>query len=90
MSSLSNRRKRLRIKLGKHNLLVGENTEQRIKAEKIIPYPRYNDRPHNNDVMLIKLRKPAILNKYVKPIPLTKSCSSEGKQCLVSGWGRTG
>ncbi|XP_050990809.1 trypsin domain-containing protein [Labeo rohita] len=80
----------LRIQLGKHNLLVGENTEQRIKAEKIIPYPRYNDRPHNNDVMLIKLKKPAILNKYVKPIPLTKSCSSAGKKCLVSGWGKTG
>ncbi|KAL0168992.1 hypothetical protein M9458_037214, partial [Cirrhinus mrigala] len=55
-------RDRLYIRLGKHNLLVGENTEQQIKAEKIIPYPRYNDRPHNNDVMLIKLRKPAILN----------------------------
>ncbi|RXN02934.1 myofibril-bound serine ase [Labeo rohita] len=64
--------------------------EQQIKAEKIIPYPRYNDLPHNNDVMLIKLKKPAILNKYVKPIPLTKSCSSEGMNCLVSGWGRTG
>ncbi|KAI2647966.1 hypothetical protein H4Q32_027918 [Labeo rohita] len=72
----------LRIQLGKHNLLVGENTEQQIKAEKIIPYPRYNDNNHNNDVMLIKLRKPAILNKYVKPIPLAKSCSSAGMKCL--------
>ncbi|RXN25209.1 myofibril-bound serine ase [Labeo rohita] len=89
MSSLSNRRHRLLIQLGKHNLLVTEYTEQWIKAEKIIPYPTYNNRPHNNDVMLIKLKKPAILNKYVKPIPLTKNCCSKGKKCLVSGWGRT-
>ncbi|RXN23722.1 myofibril-bound serine ase [Labeo rohita] len=90
MSSLSNRRDSLRIQLGKHNLLVGENTEQQIEAEKIIPYPRYDNRTYDNDVMLIKLKKPAILNKYVKLIPLTKSCSSEGMNCLVSGWGRTG
>ncbi|RXN06589.1 myofibril-bound serine ase [Labeo rohita] len=89
MSSLSNRRDSLRIQLGKHNLLVGENTEQQIEAEKIIPYPRYDNRTYDNDVMLIKLKKPAILNKYVKLIPLTKSCSSEGMNCLVSGWGTT-
>ncbi|CAM4578056.1 unnamed protein product [Leuciscus chuanchicus] len=40
--------------------------------------------------MLIKLRKPAIFNKYVKPICLATSCSSAGEQCLVSGWGKTG
>ncbi|XP_073707106.1 cationic trypsin-3 [Garra rufa] len=82
-------RRHLRIKLGKHKLRVGESTEQRIRAEKIIPYPTYNNTPHNNDIMLIKLRNPAILNKYVKPISLTRSCSSAGEKCLVSGWGRT-
>uniref|UniRef100_A0A8C1Z847 Peptidase S1 domain-containing protein n=1 Tax=Cyprinus carpio TaxID=7962 RepID=A0A8C1Z847_CYPCA len=39
--------------------------------------------------MLIKLRKPVTLNKYVKPIPLPKKCPSVGEKCLVSGWGRT-
>ncbi|KAL1268772.1 hypothetical protein QQF64_034135 [Cirrhinus molitorella] len=80
---------RLRIKLGKHDVSVVENTEQQMKAEKIIPYPSYNDRPKNNDIMLIKLKNPAVLNKYVNTVPLTERCSYTGEQCLVSGWGRT-
>ncbi len=89
MSCLSNRRNRLLIRLGKHKLRAAESTEQKIRVEKIIPYPTYNDRPHNNDIQLIKLRNPATFNKYVKPIPLATNCSSAGEKCLVSGWGRT-
>ncbi|XP_048024860.1 trypsin-2-like isoform X1 [Megalobrama amblycephala] len=81
---------RLIVHLGKHNRSVNEATEQQIGAEKMIPHQKYDDQPHNNDIMLIKLRKPAIYNKYVKPIRLTTRCSSAGEQCLVSGWGRTG
>ncbi|XP_048024863.1 trypsin-2-like isoform X3 [Megalobrama amblycephala] len=77
------------IHLGKHKKSVNEATEQKIGVEKMIRHQKYNDKPHNNDIMLIKLRKPAIFNKYVKPIPLTTSCSSAGEQCLVSGWGKT-
>ncbi|XP_043120069.1 trypsin-like [Puntigrus tetrazona] len=80
----------LLVYLGSHNLRAPECTRQRIEAEKIIPYPNYNNRPHNNDIMLIKLRNPATLNKYVRPIPLPKHCTSAGEKCLVSGWGRTG
>ncbi|XP_051726526.1 trypsin-2-like [Ctenopharyngodon idella] len=79
----------LHVHLGKHNVYVTECTEQKIRVEKEIRYPKYNDQPNNNDIMLIKLRKPAIFNKYVKPIPLTTSCTSAGEQCLVSGWGDT-
>ncbi|XP_051726522.1 trypsin-2-like [Ctenopharyngodon idella] len=79
----------LYVHLGKHNLDVTEDTEQKITVEKEIRYPKFNDQPHNNDIMLIKLRKPAIFNKYVKPIPLTTSCTSAGEQCLISGWGDT-
>ncbi|XDV29450.1 hypothetical protein PO909_032577 [Leuciscus waleckii] len=83
-------RRQLVIHLGKHNVSVTEGTEQRIDAEKEIRHPNYNDQTLNNDIMLIKLRKPAIFNKYVKPIRLATSCSSAGEQCLVSGWGKTG
>ncbi|XP_043120010.1 trypsin-3-like [Puntigrus tetrazona] len=79
----------LLIRLGTHNLRATESTEQRIRAEKIIPFPKYNNRPHNNDITLIKLRNPATLNNYVRPIPLPNNCTSAGEQCLVSGWGRT-
>ncbi|XP_067265168.1 trypsin-like isoform X2 [Chanodichthys erythropterus] len=76
----------LTVHLGEHNI-TEEGTEQRIRAEKVIPHPDYNDLPLNNDFMLIKLKEPAIFNKYVKPIPLATTCSSAGEQCLVSGWG---
>ncbi|XP_067245926.1 trypsin-2-like [Chanodichthys erythropterus] len=82
-------RSRLIIRLGKHKKSVNEATEQKIGVEKMIPHLKYNDQPHNNDIMLIRLRKPAIFNKYVKPIPLTTNCTSAGEQCLVSGWGKT-
>ncbi|XP_067265125.1 trypsin-like isoform X1 [Chanodichthys erythropterus] len=78
---------RLTVHLGEHNITTEEGTEQRIRAEKVIPHPDYNDLPLNNDFMLIKLKEPAIFNKYVKPIPLATNCSSAGEQCLVSGWG---
>ncbi|XP_056112692.1 trypsin-2-like [Rhinichthys klamathensis goyatoka] len=80
----------LEVHLGKHNVSVPEDTEQLINAEKVIRHPNYNDMPHNHDIMLIKLRKPALFNKYVKPIRLATNCSSAGEQCLVSGWGKTG
>ncbi|KAK7151586.1 hypothetical protein R3I94_008045 [Phoxinus phoxinus] len=78
------------IYLGKHNISGNECTVQRIEAEKVFRYPNYNNTPHNHDIMLIKLRTPAILNNYVKPIRLATSCSCAGEQCLVSGWGKTG
>ncbi|XP_074051214.1 anionic trypsin-like [Macrotis lagotis] len=42
-----------------------------------------------NDIMLIKLKTPAILNENIAPISLPRSCPSTGTRCLVSGWGNT-
>ncbi|XP_058608028.1 trypsin-3-like [Onychostoma macrolepis] len=82
-------RNRLLVYLGKHRLRDAESTEQQIGVEDH-SLPRYNNRPHNNDILLMKLRSPATFNKYVKPIPLATNCTSAGENCLVSGWGRTG
>ncbi|KAL0172071.1 hypothetical protein M9458_032382, partial [Cirrhinus mrigala] len=78
---------RLTIHLGEHNVYTDEGTEQRIGAEKVIPHPLYNDFTYDNDFMLIKLKEPAVFNQYVQPIRLASSCSFDGEQCLVSGWG---
>ncbi|KAK5891910.1 hypothetical protein CesoFtcFv8_012339 [Champsocephalus esox] len=43
----------------------------------------------NNDIMLIKLSKPATLNQYVQAVALPSSCASAGTMCTVSGWGST-
>ncbi|KAK6326652.1 hypothetical protein J4Q44_G00022970 [Coregonus suidteri] len=43
----------------------------------------------DNDIMLIKLSKPATLNTYVQPVALPSSCAPAGTMCTVSGWGNT-
>ncbi|XP_030640209.1 trypsin-2 isoform X2 [Chanos chanos] len=78
---------RLVVHLGEHNVYKDEGTEQRILAEKVISHPYYSSSGYDNDIMLIKLSKPAVFNKYVQAIALPTTCSKAGTQCLVSGWG---
>uniref|UniRef100_A0A4W4GCJ6 trypsin n=1 Tax=Electrophorus electricus TaxID=8005 RepID=A0A4W4GCJ6_ELEEL len=78
---------RLALHLGEHNLFKDEGTEQRIWAEKVIPHPDYNGVTEDNDIMLIKLIEPAVLNQYVLPIALATTCAVADENCLVSGWG---
>ncbi|CAB1452099.1 unnamed protein product [Pleuronectes platessa] len=78
---------RVQLRLGEHNIAVNEGTEQFINSAKVIRHPRYNSRSLDNDIMLIKLIKPATLNSYVGPVSLPSTCASAGTRCLISGWG---
>lgn len=80
---------RIQVRLGEHNIAVNEGTEQFINSAKVIRHPRYNSRNLDNDIMLIKLSKPATLNSYVRTVSLPSSCASSGSRCLISGWGNT-
>uniref|UniRef100_A0A8C9SEK5 trypsin n=1 Tax=Scleropages formosus TaxID=113540 RepID=A0A8C9SEK5_SCLFO len=73
--------------LGEHDLYAEEGTEQRIFVEKAIRHPGYSSSNYDNDIMLIKLKQPAVFNEFVHPIPLASSCARPGEACLVSGWG---
>ncbi|XP_028637870.1 trypsin-4-like [Grammomys surdaster] len=81
--------RKLQVRLGEHNIHVLEGGEQFIDAEKIIKHPKYTRKPLDNDIMLIKLKSPAILNSQVSTVSLPTSCASTDAQCLVSGWGNT-
>ncbi|XP_078504329.1 trypsin-2-like [Lissotriton helveticus] len=76
-------------RLGEQDLNEPDFTEQYIAAVKQIQHPNYNTKPHDNDIMLIKLAQPAQYNQYVQPIPLPTSCVAAGTWCTVSGWGNT-
>ncbi|XP_041758553.1 trypsin-3 [Coregonus clupeaformis] len=78
---------RIQVRLGEHNIAINEGTEQFIDSVKVIMHPSYNSRNLDNDIMLIKLSKPASLNSYVSTVALPSSCASSGTRCLVSGWG---
>nr|ABI63359.1 protease serine 2 preproprotein [Homo sapiens] len=65
---------RIQVRLGEHNIEVLEGNEQFINAAKIIRHPKYNSRTLDNDILLIKLSSPAVINS---------------RESLISGWGNT-
>ncbi|XP_001362475.1 anionic trypsin-like [Monodelphis domestica] len=80
---------RIQVRLGEHNIEVTEGNEQFIDSEKVIRHPGYSFWTLDNDIMLIKLKTPVILNDHVLPISLPKDCAPAGTECLISGWGNT-
>uniref|UniRef100_A0A8C1BSJ5 trypsin n=1 Tax=Cyprinus carpio carpio TaxID=630221 RepID=A0A8C1BSJ5_CYPCA len=80
---------RVEVRLGEHNIVVNEGREQFISSEKVIRHPKYDSWTIDNDVMLIKLSKPATLNQYVQPVALPSGCAAAGTMCRVTGWGNT-
>ncbi|XP_041032652.1 trypsin-like isoform X2 [Carcharodon carcharias] len=79
----------IQVRLGEHDITAREGTEQFIRAARVIRHPGFNYRTLDNDIMLIKLSKPATLNSNVGTIALPRSCASTGDYCLVAGWGDT-
>uniref|UniRef100_A0A8C6S6J9 trypsin n=1 Tax=Neogobius melanostomus TaxID=47308 RepID=A0A8C6S6J9_9GOBI len=78
---------RINVRLGEHNIAMNEGTEQWIDSAKIIKHPQYNSYNLDNDIMLIKLSRPATLNSYVRTVALPSRCPVADENCLVSGWG---
>ncbi|MBW3911057.1 serine protease, partial [Neisseria meningitidis] len=78
---------RIEVRLGEHNIAVNEGTEQSINSAKVIPHPGYSSYNLDNDIMLIKLSKPATLSSNIKTVSLPSNCASAGTYCLISGWG---
>ncbi|XP_076016882.1 trypsin-3-like isoform X2 [Genypterus blacodes] len=75
------------VRLGEHNIWEPEGTEQFIMSAKFIRHPNYSSRTQDNDIMLIKLSRPASLNSFVRPATLPSQCGRDGTMCLISGWG---
>ncbi|TNN89207.1 Trypsin-1 [Liparis tanakae] len=80
---------RMEVRLGEHNIKVTERSEQFIRSSRVIRHPDYSSYNINNDIMLIKLSQPAVLNRYVKVMPLPSSCALADTLCKVTGWGNT-
>ncbi|XP_003502093.1 mast cell protease 8-like [Cricetulus griseus] len=77
------------VTLGVHNIKELKNT-QPIPVLKVIRHEDYNSEKMVNDIMLLKLKHKAQLNKAVKTIALPKSQEwVKPKQvCTVAGWGK--
>ncbi|XP_034169880.2 trypsin-3 isoform X2 [Pangasianodon hypophthalmus] len=68
-----------------------EGMEQYSKPYSITPHPLYNKSTSNADIMLIKLRAPIKLNRYVSLAPLPKQNTGvlPGRLCQVYDWSPT-
>ncbi|XP_050786255.1 trypsin-like [Gopherus flavomarginatus] len=77
----------LNVRLGEHNLWHLDWSEQLIISSRLIPHPLYNRSTSQNNIMLVKLLAPAILNRDVKPLPLPRNCPRPDSTCVLSGWG---
>ncbi|XP_062312486.1 granzyme-like protein 1 [Osmerus eperlanus] len=82
--------RKLTVVLGAHNLSKPEKTQQKIEVARYERHPlhlRYNQPEY--DVMLLKLKTKAKLNKFVKVIGLPKKNGETpaNVKCSVAGWG---
>nr|XP_023446968.1 kallikrein-9 isoform X2 [Dasypus novemcinctus] len=69
-------------------LLRGDPHQRPVAAHgRPLPQADLSAHDHNDDIMLIRLPRPAFLCPAVQPLNLSEACVSTGTQCLISGWG---
>jgi len=77
----------LQVALGKHSLSTEEDTQQIIDVKSIVVHPDFSYYTLVNDVSIIHLAEPAVLNKYVQPINLPEKDASPEGYTKIIGWG---
>uniref|UniRef100_A0A8C1QEX2 trypsin n=1 Tax=Cyprinus carpio TaxID=7962 RepID=A0A8C1QEX2_CYPCA len=80
------------VVLGAHNINKVERSQQRIPVIKYIRHPLFeqnNEKDYTYDIMLLKLKKKAKLNAFVKVMPLPKKNEKTpaNVKCSIAGWG---
>ncbi|XP_066551490.1 duodenase-1 [Amia ocellicauda] len=72
--------------IGAHNIEENETSQKVINVKKAFPHPLSKN--FENDIMLLKLIKPVVLNREVAVIPLRSRSVAPGTVCSVAGWGK--
>ncbi|XP_044297664.1 transmembrane protease serine 3 [Varanus komodoensis] len=72
-------------------VILEENSVNPYLVDKIIYHKNYKPKTMRNDIALIKLANPLVLNGLIEPICLPNFGERfpEGKLCWISGWGTT-
>ncbi|XP_049434998.1 granzyme A-like isoform X2 [Epinephelus fuscoguttatus] len=81
-----------KVLLGVHSIKEKEkDSRQVISVKSHYPHPCFDEKEKVNDLMLLKLAKPAKQTKTVKCLPLGNTVKepAAGSSCLVAGWGKT-
>lgn len=75
----------LKVMLGNFRIRIRDGTEQTLHPVSIVRYWNYSHSDPQDDLMLIKLAKPANLSHKVQPLALATSNVRPGTVCLLSG-----
>ncbi|XP_078357475.1 transmembrane protease serine 9-like [Oculina patagonica] len=78
------------VRLGDNDRDTNDGCEQSIKIKRIQPHPKFDQTRLNNDIALLELSKPAILNKRVGLVclPPQDYNVSLKSNCYITGWGK--
>ncbi|XP_007561370.1 PREDICTED: trypsin-like isoform X1 [Poecilia mexicana] len=80
----------MKVVLGEHNIKEKEGYEQIFDVLLIIKHYQFNYWNLDNDIMLLKLDRPAVINEVVSPVILPRTGTLQNfARCTVSGWGVT-
>ncbi|XP_071518603.1 trypsin-1-like isoform X2 [Panulirus ornatus] len=76
---------------GEYNLKESSGDEQERKAEALLLHEHYDGSTNTNDIALIKLTEPLVMNDMVKPIQLPGQMElvAVNTLCTTTGWGTT-
>ncbi|NWU42656.1 DDN1 protein, partial [Hylia prasina] len=82
---------RITVTLGAHNISDRERSQQRVPVRHWVIHPSYSRAGFKNDIMLLRLKPKARINKDVQLIsfPRSKERVRAGAECKVPGWGWT-
>ncbi|XP_030635442.1 coagulation factor VII isoform X2 [Chanos chanos] len=83
----------LKVVAGEHDLDEKEGTEQTVEVEEMFMHPNYVTKTADNDIALLRLRRPITLSPYAVPVCLPRKAMAERElwavnMHTVSGWGR--
>uniref|UniRef100_A0A8D2NMT8 Peptidase S1 domain-containing protein n=1 Tax=Zosterops lateralis melanops TaxID=1220523 RepID=A0A8D2NMT8_ZOSLA len=85
------RKLNITVILGAHNIRDKERSQQRIHVRHWVIHPKYSHEGFQNDIVLLKLKPKARINKNVQliSIPRRNEHVRAGAECKVAGWGQT-
>ncbi|KAI8497366.1 Chymotrypsinogen B [Branchiostoma belcheri] len=80
-----------RVVLGEHDLASNSESVQVASIVGALPHPNYNPQTVENNIMLLKLSRPASLGRTVDVVCLPRAGSGypDGMTCWSTGWGFT-
>uniref|UniRef100_A0A8C3QKY5 Peptidase S1 domain-containing protein n=1 Tax=Cyanoderma ruficeps TaxID=181631 RepID=A0A8C3QKY5_9PASS len=84
-------KKGITVILGAHNIRGRERSQQKFRVRQWVIHPKYSRDGFKNDIVLLKLKPKARINKNVQLISIPRRMERVivGTKCEVAGWGWT-